>query len=50
MKTQYTTEVHYNAKNHSGRPPYPVTLRRVPGTKPVEIKRAQRAAKRENGV
>jgi hypothetical protein len=46
MKTQYTIEVHHNAKRWDGKSPKPVTLHRVPGTKPVEIKRAARAAKK----
>ena len=46
MPTQYTATTHHSAKRWDGKSPKPVTLRRVPGTKPVEIKRAARAAKK----
>jgi hypothetical protein len=46
MSTQYEVETHHNAKRWDGKSPKPITLHRVPGTKPVEIKRAERAAKK----
>lgn len=52
-KTEYTAEVHHNAKrrefNHKTgtmNPP-PVTLHRVEGTRRVEVLRAERKAKKD---
>lgn len=46
MSTQYIAEQNHHAKNWDGRGTPPVTIRRIAGTKPVEIKRAARAQKR----
>jgi hypothetical protein len=45
-KTQYTIEIHHTTKGKLNPKPYPVTMRRVADTKPVEIKRAARLEKR----